>query len=656
MTLPVIVSTATTTGSADPIVANLPSGIVSGDLLVMMVGTASGNTDLFGGDGGQGNWTIHTAWDASSMGYALLYKIADGTEGATHSFNVSATATFTVFVARITGANRANPLREFLHSATTSTSSFAVAGVTTTVDDSLVLYFAAANDEDSAPYSVSGTGWTEEGDLDPSPSTGISGTYGSRDMVSAGASGTATVAFTTTANAAGFQIAIAPDSGTPWIAGITDNIETTLATITMTKPTEAAIGDLLVLIIGNMYDNNSLAFPSTLTGWTMRWNHNGDGFRTQSACYTRVADGTEGATQDVVTSRADDMSGVYLAVRDTDINFHVLGDFVGSDIATVEPDQLTTWKDNCLILSEAVHYQGNLTPMFTNSVNWVHRTSFESDNTSTGSGFGLFQSERLTAGISDTLIIEGVGSDNRWVSRQLALAPTFVPSPAPAVRDNTRAITRNGTTLTLTKPADVANGDLLLLIVTVDFGSTTAYTDNVTGWTFGSCQGGGLNDVSHAYYYRIADGTEGATQDVVASTGSDQAGFYVQISGVDPNNIEHGYVNDFNSSTTTTHNIGGMTTTNDNTLALYWLAFDGGDGFPFSVSGTGWHQNDEVQTSTNTSEISACFGAKEMLAAGATGTATVTSTGADTSGWAQITFNGAPLDTMIAAMMMGTNF
>jgi len=110
-------------------------------------------------------------------------------------------------------------------------------------------------------------------------------------MVSTGASGTATVAFTTTANAAGFQIAIAPDSGTPWIAGITDNIETTLATITMTKPTEAAIGDLLVLIIGNMYDNNSLAFPSTLTGWTMRWNYNGDGFRTQSACYTRVADG-----------------------------------------------------------------------------------------------------------------------------------------------------------------------------------------------------------------------------------------------------------------------------------------------------------------------------------------------------------------------------
>jgi len=122
MTLPVIVSTATTTGSADPIVANLPSGIVSGDLLVMMVGTASGNTDLFGGDGGQGNWTIHTAWDAITMGYALLYKIADGTEGATHSFNVSGTATFTIFVARITGANRANPLREFLHSATTSTS------------------------------------------------------------------------------------------------------------------------------------------------------------------------------------------------------------------------------------------------------------------------------------------------------------------------------------------------------------------------------------------------------------------------------------------------------------------------------------------------------------------------------------------------------
>lgn len=194
--------------------------------------------------------------------------------------------------------------------------------------------------------------------------------------------------------------------------------------------------------------------------------------------------------------------------------------------------------------------------------------------------------------------------------------------------NNTGGLTQ--TTITLTKPSGVANGDLLIMMVGND--ETNASTDGwnaVTGWTkeFGFANATG--DSSFAIYWREADGTEGATQDVVNDSNSwESYGWYLRISGADTTTPFHQKGTPAAGSSSS-HAISGVTTSIADCLAFYLLAFDGGDGAPFSVSGTGWAEVDEEQSGTGGTDASGCFGTKDQATAGATGTATVSCSASD---------------------------
>ena len=60
------------------------------------------------------------------------------------------------------------------------------------------------------------------------------------------------------------------------------------------------------------------------------------------------------------------------------------------------------------------------------------------------------------------------------------------------------------------------------------------------------------------------------------------------------------------------------------------LGFDGGDGSPFSVSGTGWSESGDLANGTGAGG-GGCWGTKEQTTAGLTGDATVTSSTSDGS-------------------------
>jgi hypothetical protein len=194
-------------------------------------------------------------------------------------------------------------------------------------------------------------------------------------------------------------------------------------------------------------------------------------------------------------------------------------------------------------------------------------------------------------------------------------------------------------TIDLTKPAGVVADDLLLLIVGNDPFPGNATFNNIAGWTrfVNNSGSAGLGA-----FWRIADGTEPATVTVSMTDTTEVWGFYIRISGADttaPINVQ-GVVQ--NSGNSTSFVVDQVTTTVGDCLAFYALAFDGGGGAPFSVSGTGWTESAEIAAGTGAGDASGTWGTKSIPLAGATGDATVTTSASDGAAHLQFAIAPAP--------------
>jgi hypothetical protein len=173
-----------------------------------------------------------------------------------------------------------------------------------------------------------------------------------------------------------------------------------------------------------------------------------------------------------------------------------------------------------------------------------------------------------------------------------------MPTPdAIAYVSNTSNSATTSSTLVLTKPASVDVGDLLVILVANDYSSSTAQFDNTTnkptGFTFVATDGSSTSDCHYGVFYRIADGTEGATVTATAASTSDFVGFYIHITGAsatDPiGNLGTSYI----SAARGTHTITGVAG-NESDIAIYVMAADGEDSVPQTVTGSGWVEKDEI--------------------------------------------------------------
>jgi len=77
-------------------------------------------------------------------------------------------------------------------------------------------------------------------------------------------------------------------------------------------------------------------------------------------------------------------------------------------------------------------------------------------------------------------------------------------------------------------PSGIQSGELLLLFVQVASGSTIT---TPSGWNLEQTQGSGIHEL--ALYSRVADGTEGATVNVLLSTARRNLAFVFRVSGHD---------------------------------------------------------------------------------------------------------------------------
>jgi|688.fasta_scaffold06290_15 hypothetical protein len=140
-------------------------------------------------------------------------------------------------------------------------------------------------------------------------------------------------------------------------------------------------------------------------------------------------------------------------------------------------------------------------------------------------------------------------------------------------------------------PTNIQSGDLLLLYCHADNSNNSSQIFTLpSGWTSSFSDFSGTVGVETTLFYKISDGTEGNLNIGLnnAITFIDVAIWYIKISGIDQTNpITTGSLS---QATTPASFItaSSLITPANNCLVFAGVTFDGGDGEPFTPSGTGW--------------------------------------------------------------------
>ena len=108
-----------------------------------------------------------------------------------------------------------------------------------------------------------------------------------------------------------------------------------------------------------------------------------------------------------------------------------------------------------------------------------------------------------------------------------------------------------------------------------------------------------------------------------AASGEDNCAISIRVSGANTATPIHLVGADYEGAAAASHDIPSITTTEDNTRAFAFAAFNGCDGVSFTVSGTGWSKVAEVQVDTTGNTSSIVVATKGMASQGATGACTI---------------------------------
>lgn len=216
MAVPVIASsTSDTTGgtSNTSITLSAPSGLANGDLIVIIF--ADEQSNINDSPAVSGYTQITHSNNSQDCQLSLYWRVRDGTEtwpltvaGVSGDYAVG-------WALRITGADTISPIHQTGSwvGVGSTTANLAVTGVTTTLDNCLILSASSRDGSDNTtPPTTSGTGWGASPDAgleDPSNNTGGAvGAYITKSLATAGASQTVTYAYGVADGAVGIQIAI----------------------------------------------------------------------------------------------------------------------------------------------------------------------------------------------------------------------------------------------------------------------------------------------------------------------------------------------------------------------------------------------------------------------------------------------------------------
>jgi len=200
----------------------------------------------------------------------------------------------------------------------------------------------------------------------------------------------------------------------------------------------------------------------------------------------------------------------------------------------------------------------------------------------------------------------------------------------------------------INKVTGISNNDLLLILLATDNTDTlTRWDTPPTGWNLIASGGNNDTDNEGVAFWRIADGSEAATETIVSEDPGDTddvIGWYVRVSGVDTTTPIDVTGTVLLAASSNSAAIPGVTTTVVDTLAFYFLSFDGGDGDPFGEP-TGWTEQDDKGV-LDIGGVSGAWGTKAVPTATDTGTATVSLSETD----GNVSFQWAVRPSAVAAV------
>ena len=182
-------------------------------------------------------------------------------------------------------------------------------------------------------------------------------------------------------------------------------------------------------------------------------------------------------------------------------------------------------------------------------------------------------------------------------------------------------------------PANVASGDLLIILCGNDDNTNTAQWNDTTlkptGFTMINEVGNSTQDAHCAAFYKIADGTEGASFSWSSQSSDNYWAYCVLIKNVDGTTpIPQIGADSVDSTPPLT--ISAITTTSSEPDCLVFAiaAFDGGDPGGFTWSGTGWSEvDDNLPSSSSSAYASGTWGMYQYSGYGATPAVTATMSG-----------------------------
>ena len=220
---------------AGQVTVTKPTGLVNGDVILLLVLVDMDVTPSLTWP--SGFTQVFTPAATGGNGIAAATRKVDGTEGA--DFTVSDTTNgsgWLAWAARVYDVDGDNPIDVVGTLANGPNSTLAITGVTTTGADRRVFYLTSFDGADGAPMSPDGS-WTEHDERTlGSGGNGISGSYGSLVVASAGASGTVTITYSATDGNHGIQFAMKPSGGAQTVAvGLATATDTPLALGTTLK-------------------------------------------------------------------------------------------------------------------------------------------------------------------------------------------------------------------------------------------------------------------------------------------------------------------------------------------------------------------------------------------------------------------------------------
>lgn len=216
----------TLVSSSTSMTGTVPSGVQSGDVILVVI-----SRDSFNPEGVLGNYS----WDISTSGYVefyydglnvadntlqAYYKISDGTETSfsATTTNIRSTVCWAI---RLSGVDTTDLLNDIVIGTTCGDTSppLLITECTTTVDNSLVFAFFSFDGGNGDPFTSSGTGWGTTPIYDEVADSGVSNGSGWLTKTVSSAGGSSSVTISSTPNELdgilGIQFAFPPSGSSP---------------------------------------------------------------------------------------------------------------------------------------------------------------------------------------------------------------------------------------------------------------------------------------------------------------------------------------------------------------------------------------------------------------------------------------------------------